>query len=392
MKFKSGKKTQPEPESITGDQSDQPPSDFVAPEGTPWRYRNPQAFRRLTVIAGLSVVAGLAVLVVILRPLDTTSETVRKAMVASRKAVLESAVDINSAKKLRQIRAAAVAAERRIPVINDSIATVDGTNDLHYERPAIAVLESEKRYLQALADLQTMGDRKLTMWKSKRRQTTIERKRIGAMRPLIDSLDVAQLAEILPSEPQMEQPLKHLDTTISAAAKVIGPWLRRLYAARVRKEMELASMSQYGDAVRGAGSQYTAMRKETQSWADSVSSDGSTYEDAYIYLYGAREQRIAVRDGLQSAQRPAAVTAEHDALVSIVDGSIGLIEQAGVGLADQQFGAEDDYSNSQGWQNFQSGSGSINSSWPSAMQSWSSALDDAVRRVRARKLPRRPDV
>ena len=364
----------------------------VAPEDTPWRYRNPQAFKRLLAACGLGVVALAAVLVVVLRPFDTTPDKVQAALSDSRVAVLDTAVDVKEAEKLKEIREAGRQAETRIPVIDRSIAAVRATNDLRYERPALVLLEAEKRYLEAVASTQELTDRKLRRWKKMRVEATVEKKKVGAVTPLIAALDVGEQGEVLPTTAQMEAPLVYLDDTITAAAKKIGPWLKRLYIAKLRKKMELQAMGEYGTSMDSGDREYTAMRDDTQAWADSVEANGSSYEDAYMYLYEAREKRIALRDALDSAQRPADVEDEHQALIEILNESITLIEDAGYGITDEATGYEDDYRDSEGWQNFQSGSDTISGSWPAAMQALRNELASAKRKVQARKLPKRPDV
>jgi len=241
---------------VDGDFEYDEDEDLLSPEGTPWRFRNPQAFRNLFIGAGVAVLAAVALVVVVLRPLDTTPDKIRDALAASRRAVLETSVEVSSSAKLRQIRVAASSANSRIAVVDRSIVAVSATDDLHYERPALAVLNAEKRYLQAIGDLQVMGDRKLQMWKKSRRNATIEQKKIGLFKPLVNELDVGEINTILPTSNQLEVPLEHLDTTISAAARRIGPWLRRLFAAKMRQKAEIAAYSQYGDQFGQGNSAY----------------------------------------------------------------------------------------------------------------------------------------
>ncbi len=366
--------------------------DPLSPEGTPWRYRNPQAFKRLLAAGGICFVAAIAFVVIVLRPLDTTPDKVRDALASSRSVVLDIAVLTNSSVKLKEIRAAGRTAELQLPVIDASIQAVNATNDPHYIRPAVAVLNAERSYLEAFAELQGMGDRKLKIWRTSRKDATIEQKKIGLVRPLITELDVAEIDTVVPTSRQLEVPMEHLDDTIKAAARKIGPWLRRLYAAQMRQKAEISAYAQYGGQVRAGDKQYQALRDDTQRWTAEVDQYGSTYQAAYEYLAGAHEARVQLRDQLSATSAPPGVQPSQDSLVSILGESISLIESAGQGLGEEMVGTEDDYRQSAGWQNFQSGSDSITSSWPSTMAEWSAALDAAIRSVKSRSMPKRPDV
>ena len=366
--------------------------DLLSPEGTPWRFRNPQAFRNLFIGAGVAVLAAVAFVVVVLRPLDTTPDKIRDALAASRRAVLETSVEVNSAAKLRQIRVAAGAANSRIAVVDRSIVAVSATDDLHYERPALAVLNAEKRYLQAIGDLQVMGDRKLQMWKKSRRNATIEQKKIGLIKPLVNELDVGEINTILPTSNQLELPLEHLDTTISAAARRIGPWLRRLFAAKMRQKAEIAAYSQYGDQFGQGNSAYEDMRTETNNWSNDVSANGSSCQSAGENLARFYQARSELHDRMSAAQAPPGVESSQGSIVGIISQSMDLIQSAGEGMAEDCAYSDTDYRDTAGWQNFQSGSAEISNTWPSARAAWRSPLDDAIKLVRRRAMPQRPDV
>ena len=371
--------------------------DLLSPEGTPWRFRNPQAFRNLFIGAGVALLAAVAFVVVVLRPLDTTPDKIRDALAASRRAVLETAVDVNSAEKLRQIRVAAAAANSRIAVVDRSIVAVSSTNDLHYERPALAVLNAEKSYLQAIGDLQVMGDRKLRMWKASRRTATIEQKKIDSIKPLVAELDVAEINTVMPTNEQLESPLEHLDTTISAAARKIGPWLRRLFAAKMRQKAEIAAYSQYGDQFGQGNSAYEDMRTDTENWSSDVSANGSSCQSAGENLAAFYQARSELRDRMSAAQAPPGVESPQDSIVTIIGQSMDHIQSAGEGLGTAYFSDgtdcdDTDYRDTTGWQNFQSGSADISNTWPSARAAWQSALDEAIKLVRRRSMPERPNV
>ena len=366
--------------------------DLLSPEGTPWRFRNPQAFRNLFIGAGVALLAAVAFVVVVLRPLDTTPDKVRDALAASRRAVLETAVDVNSAEKLRQIRVAASSANSRIAIVDSSIVAVSATGDLHYERPALAVLNAEKRYLQAIGDLQVMGDRKLRMWKKSRRNATIEQKKIGLIKPLVNELDVGEINAILPTSNQLEVPLEHLDTTISAAARKIGPWLRRLFAAKMRQQAEIEAYTQYGDQFGQGNSAYEDMRTDTENWSNDVSANGSSCQSAGENLAGFYQARSELRDRMSAAQAPPGVESPQDSIVTIIGQSMDHIQSAGEGIGTACLSDDTDYRDTTGWQNFQSGSTEISNTWPSARASWQEALDEAIKLVRRRSMPQRPDV
>jgi hypothetical protein len=366
--------------------------DLLSPEGTPWRFRNPQAFRNLFIGAGVALLAAVAFVVVVLRPLDTTPDKIRDALAASRRAVLETAVDVNSAEKLRQIRVAAAAANSRIAVVDRSIVAVSSTNDLHYERPALAVLNAEKSYLQAIGDLQVMGDRKLRMWKASRRTATIEQKKIDSIKPLVAELDVAEINTVMPTNEQLESPLEHLDTTISAAARKIGPWLRRLFAAKMRQKAEIAAYSQYGDQFGQGNSAYEDMRTDTENWSSDVSANGSSCQSAGENLAAFYQARSELRDRMSAAQAPPGVESSQDSIVTIIGQSMDHIQSAGEGIGTACLSDDTDYRDTTGWQNFQSGSADISNTWPSARAAWQSALDEAIKLVRRRSMPERPNV
>ena len=366
--------------------------DLLSPEGTPWRFRNPQAFRNIFIGAGVALLAAVAFVVVVLRPLDTTPDKIRDALAASRRAVLETAVDVNSAEKLRQIRVAAAAANSRIAVVDRSIVAVSSTNDLHYERPALAVLNAEKSYLQAIGDLQVMGDRKLRMWKASRRTATIEQKKIDSIKPLVAELDVAEINTVMPTNEQLESPLEHLDTTISAAARKIGPWLRRLFAAKMRQKAEIAAYSQYGDQFGQGNSAYEDMRTDTENWSSDVSANGSSCQSAGENLAAFYQARSELRDRMSAAQAPPGVESPQDSIVTIIGQSMDHIQSAGEGIGTACLSDDTDYRDTTGWQNFQSGSADISNTWPSARAAWQSALDEAIKLVRRRSMPERPNV
>lgn len=298
----------------------------------PWRYRHRTAFVALIALIGVLVAGAAAAAIVVLRPFETTADRVDENLASARTKTVETATAARRARKLVEIRAVGADAEKRLDAFDDAIAEVKDTDDPHYVRPAVAALRSERAYVENMAGLSRLTDRRISRWRPLRVGLGVSMAKLDATRPAITDLGLSSGDHALAASAALHTPVDHLDRVLARAGRVLRAWFRRLAIARVAQRRDLATLGAYEAAGREIISRYQGLRADTQRWSDRVAKDGSTYDDAYRYLATAAAARKELRSRLAALSPPPEFASAHKTLVSVLDRSVAAILAAGEGL------------------------------------------------------------
>ena len=119
-----------------------------------------------------------------------------------------------------------------------------------------------------------------------------------------------------------------------------------------------------------------------------------TYDEAYLFLSDAGQQRRNLRDSLTSTAVPDLLRSDHDAVITVIDRAVRAVQSAYDGLQQSQdyYCTACYYRDTPGWQQFQSESGVIGKRYAAAIAGWEQAAAGAEDTIGKRALPAQPDL
>lgn len=195
-----------------------------------------------------------------------------------------------------------------------------------------------------------------------------------------------------------------LNSSLTAAAdnaeKVIGAavtqfqaWQAENAAAIAARDEAIAGAQRYQSQMQGSIDDYIDLRKDLSSYITRVDESGSTVDEAYLVFSKASSARREVRDDMSSLNPPAAVSAAHGRLLSVISDGIAGVESAeralDVAYCDWIVCYVQD---EPAWWNFRDESKRITAALDEAITNWQAASAQAVADAEATPLPAKPAV
>lgn len=352
--------------------------------------KRPSAKLIAAAVAAIAAGGGAAGGALALTEREDTSPATAAALVADgRRAVEQVAGALTRADSLKGLRTAGDIAAERARFVRG--LTARGERALTAD-PALAqrvegVLTADVAALQSVAQLRELTPDTLARWQPM----------LADIRRAAADVSVYQrsLAASRRPAPALATAVTGADALVDRARRRLAGWRRRHFKAMRERRRELAVLGGYQSTMLAYLRDYDELRTEMSSWIAKVDGGGVTFDEGYEFLAQASADRARVRRGIAALDAPAALAAEHSALMTVLDAGIAAVDMAYDGTIDFEFdlaGEYDSYRDTPGWSTFTSQSQEVTGRYAGARADWERTFTQERQQIRDRAMPKVPDV
>jgi hypothetical protein len=149
----------------------------------------------------------------------------------------------------------------------------------------------------------------------------------------------------------------------------------RLAAANRARIRQLAAVQSFATQADDIMSRYSSSRTDLSNWIAGVNAYGATYDEAYGQLSQQSQVRSQLRSELASLKAPAALVADQQGLVAVIDRAVNAMNGAVQGISQYQtgsYGSYSSYDQTPGWQQFESESAAVTQQYADASAKYQS--------------------
>jgi hypothetical protein len=345
---------------------------------------------------GVALVAALIVAAILLWPDGGGEEIdVNGELASGSDQLTESMRSFSEADLFVDLDAASATATDAAATYQDRIDALTDLGDEELLAAATGVLTAERTFLQSLGrTFEGYQARDFRVWPERsevleRRVDQLEAKQ--AELAALENADITATADVGAAH----ELLTDLGRLIDGKVEEYEAWVEERDAAAGSVFSALAAVNAYANPMRDLLGRYSGLRSDLDNWTDQLDLRVVYLSEALLVVGEAASDRRDVGNQMRALNPPQALAAAHASLVGVLDEAASAMESAYEGLniyVYDPFWAYTDVRQTPGWSTFVIASDRISGSYETAVNSWNTAYDQEVNRIRTTMIPERPEL
>ncbi len=358
--------------------------------------------RRAWLIAGGGVVAMLLIAGGAVWFMKQQDDSQRATTSLSAIARANALLTVQQAKlhRIADIRVLANRIDELLPSLAEGRTAANGISDTGTRDRIVPAANAMWAAATALSRTRTLSAKSLGEWRSHSKTLVSAAAQLRTSWPeLVTQADAEQMAKFPPTE-ELTAVVSRGNQVVTRAAAKLTAWKITRGRAKEAKRVALSQLTTYAAAMRGQISSYQGLRSSTEEFMNQANEGGYgiTFNDAYSFITGAQDDRGNIQSSMRGMTPPTDALSAHSGMVNAIGTAVDALNYAYSGLQEWQADkgsynqAYTSFMDTPSWQQFVSMSGTVTSTWGSAVSGWEAGIAAARAKITKRPLPKQPKV